>query len=381
MAPLPDGRLLITGGAEITGLGKIAGVSGTTEIYDPTTGTFSKGPSMSTPRAFHSITVVENSVVVVGGLGLESGRLTSVRNVDVFVINSNGKLERRDGPSLTEGRAFHTATAIGTTSNLLVFGGVRYQPQSGTPSMATQWEILDYTQDEVVNKGPIDEANRRAWHTASRLEATGRILMAGGLQVSSTGEIKTLDTMVSVFMITEQDLPRAVPEPAKIKLNAPRAAHTATVLQNESILIVGGMVARTDNLFVPQSVVGSMEIFGSDGSRKGGLINMTQGRVFHSTHRLNDGRVVIFGGLKGVNPNLAASVADIAEIYNPDSTDGIRATPEQVRQRKDRFMQSAAILINGSLVVIGGVALPTAPTDPFATLNRGEIFNPGPQSN
>ncbi len=380
VALLPDGRLLITGGAEISGLGKITAVSGTTEIYNPTTGIFTKGPSLSVPRAFHTMTQVENSIVVIGGLGLQAGKVTSVRNVDVFALNSAGKLVRRDGPALTEGRAFHTATAIGTTSNLLVFGGVSFQPTSGSTTMATQWEIVDYTKDEVVSKGPIVAVDRRAMHSSSRLEATGQILLAGGIQINSQGKVNTLDSMLSVSVIAESGEPRAVRKVLSEKLKAPRAAHSATILENKSVLIAGGMVARSDNLFVPQTVVGTMEIFASNGERQGGQLTMTQPRVFHSTQRLNDGRVVLFGGLQSVSPNLVAKASTIAEIYSPDPTNGIRSRPQEIPQRKDRFMQAATLLLNGSLVVIGGVAVPSVPAAPYATLNRGEAFNPGPKN-
>lgn len=372
---LSDGRLFLTGGAIVSGLGKLTSVSGETEIFDPTSGTFSKGPSMSSPRAFHTITTIENSVVVVGGLNVVAGRLEPVRNVDVFNINAQGKLVRSDGPALTEGRAFHTATRVGSSNNILVFGGITWL--EGKAKMATQWEILDYSQDAVIGKGPIDEKNQRAMHAEASLE-TGRILLTGGLQLNAQGQASALKSMVSTFLITEGTTPRAVLDSVTDTMKEARAGHTATVLQNNKVLLVGGMNPRPDNIFVPQSVVSNMEMLTKDGAiDPSSAINLSQPRVFHSTIRLVDGRILLFGGIQSITGDTAVTT-NRAEIYNADAVAGIRPTPLLVLQRKDRFMHSATLLLNGNVVMLGGVAPPATSAESYATLDRGEIFNPGP---
>lgn len=369
---LNDGRLLITGGTIISGLGKLTAVSGETEFFDPTTGTFSKGPSMSSPRAFHTVTVIENSVIVAGGLNVVAGRLEPVRNVDIFTINSAGKLVRSDGPSLTEGRAFHTSTQVGSSSNILIFGGLTWL--EGKVKMATQWEILDYTQDNIVGKGPIDEKIQRAMHAEAQLE-NGRILLTGGLQINAQGQVSALKSFLSTFLITEGSQPRAVLDVSTETMKEARAGHTALVLQNNKVLLAGGMIPKADNIFVPQSIVGNMELFTKEGTPDAAVINLSQPRAFHSTMRLTDGRVLVFGGIQSVNGDTAVT-ANRAEIYNADPNAGIRPTPLLVLQRKDRFMHSATLMLNGSIVILGGVAPPATSAESYATLDRGELFNP-----
>ncbi len=58
---LADGRVLITGGHDG------AASLGTTEIFDPATGTFSSGPSMNVARAGHSATLFADGRVFIAG--------------------------------------------------------------------------------------------------------------------------------------------------------------------------------------------------------------------------------------------------------------------------------------------------------------------------
>lgn len=379
---LSDGRLLITGGANVRGLGKIQSVSGETDIFDPTTGIFTKGPSMSSNRAFHTATVIGDSVVVVGGLDVINDQIVPVRNIDIFTLNAAGKLVRQDGPALVEGRAFHTATRLGSTNNILVFGGMTWV--NGTQQMAAKWEIHNPGESAVLASGDVDAANRRAMHASAVLTDTGRILLAGGLQVNSSGNIDTLNTALTAFTIEQAGQLRAVLETISGSMKSKRAGHTATVLENGDVLLVGGMEARADNIFVPQTVVKTMEVIKKDGTfATGDAFNLDQARVFHSTIRLTDGRVLVYGGInrigdQGANKDVAFT-ADRAEIFNSDPDNGIRPTPLKVLQRKDRFMQSATRLLNGSVVIIGGVAPPAGAPD-YVTLSRGEMFNPGPTS-
>ena len=68
---LDDGRVLITGGI---------GNRDTTELYDPSSGTWSMGPVMTEARHIHSATVLKNGkVLIAGGQGIE--RLSNTAEV------------------------------------------------------------------------------------------------------------------------------------------------------------------------------------------------------------------------------------------------------------------------------------------------------------
>lgn len=64
---LPDGRVLITGGFAGTAGGAFTGATATAEIYDPDMGTFTPAGEMSTPRFWHSATLLNNGKVLIAG--------------------------------------------------------------------------------------------------------------------------------------------------------------------------------------------------------------------------------------------------------------------------------------------------------------------------
>src|SRR5262249_1374811 len=59
---LPDGRVLITGGASNT-----PGTLASAELYDSATGTFTATGSMTTPRFFHTATLLADGRVLIAG--------------------------------------------------------------------------------------------------------------------------------------------------------------------------------------------------------------------------------------------------------------------------------------------------------------------------
>jgi hypothetical protein len=56
---LPNGRVLIVGG--VSGSGQLA----STEVYDPSIGTFGTGPMMQKTRAFHASSILANGGVLI----------------------------------------------------------------------------------------------------------------------------------------------------------------------------------------------------------------------------------------------------------------------------------------------------------------------------
>lgn len=122
-----------------------------------------------------------------------------------------------------------------------------------------------------------------------------------------------------------------------------RSDHTATLLDNGKVLIVGGFgIATTAELYDP--VAGTFtSTSGQPLYQEGG------GRRYHAAVRLNDGRVLIVGG-----GNLFAEVQGapipFAEIYDPD-TDAFVATGAMAQER---FLIRPALLHDGRVLIAGG---------------------------
>jgi galactose oxidase-like protein len=117
---LQDGRVLIAGGSTFYPyFEKLAGA----ELYDPATGTFSSGGSMTVPRAGHSATTLPDGRVLIAG-GDEQGTAEVYTPAGGFI---------GVGPMLAR-RARHTATLLENGRVLLVEGSTSLSAEVFDPS-------------------------------------------------------------------------------------------------------------------------------------------------------------------------------------------------------------------------------------------------------
>jgi hypothetical protein len=366
---LPDGRLLITGGAVMSGPGAFSKVSKKTEIYNPSTGQFIPGPDMSVARAFHTATLVGTKVIVTGGVLLEKQaddtvKVVATNSVDVFEINTEGKLVRSSAPELKEARAFHSAT-VTQNNNLFLYGGFNTDAATGKYTMNTVWEVL-VSDGQPLSSGKIEDKYQRAWHADVRA-GDYSLLLIGGMVLTSKGEFTASKTILKATL-TATDSVVTFSEETPMK-NA-RAGLTATLIGGDSyILLVGGMVPDKSNMFLPFRVQKNVELLNGLGVLQSNFsFDLVQGRVFHSTNQLADGRIVVFGGLQS-----STAMADRTELltFDPNNPTNMQAT--RVPQRKDRFYNTGTILLNDSLLILGGTTIDTA-NSKYVTLLRGELF-------
>src|SRR6266550_1492775 len=134
------------------------------------------------------------------------------------------------------------------------------------------------------------------------------------------------------------------------QLNSARRGHTATLLQDGKILIVGG-----DN---QNGIVGQAEIFDPATKTSTSGPSLATARTDHSAIALSDGRVLVIGGRDQSGP-LTSS-----EIYDP-LTGSITSGPSMTTPRSGH---TATILSDSKILVAGGDAAGSA-----------EIYNPATQ--
>ena len=366
---LPDGRILITGGANMSQPGKYEAILSNTEIFDPETNTFTSGPTMSSPRAFHTLTRAGDRVYAVGGLQLQGGKPVSISTVDVFELQGDGTLSVSQAPPLAEARAHHTTSRTPDLSGLFVYGGLVVKAD-GTQSMAKKWEMLSASSAKKMAVGSLADQGLKALHTATRLG--NGILLTGGVNLNG-GKAQALKSCFLVSFDTSGAKITSVEDLAEA-----RAGHTATVLVDGRVVLVGGMIPSPDQLLLPGTAVASIEIRHPNGQAPGGTATtsgkLQLARAFHTATLLESGSLLITGGLGG-NWVMAGK----AERLTVDQKTRAVVSTKQLTHRKDRFLHTATLLLNGHVLVLGGATVDAqGSTKGWATLFRGEIYNPGP---
>ena len=210
---LPDGRVLVAGGAAPNGI--YWDWLASAEIYDPATRMFTQTGGMKEARAFHTATLLTDGTVLLTGGDNEyssDARLIAGGRAELY-DPSTGVFTPTNG-NMVSPRMFHTATLL-LDGRVLLTGG-------GTESA----EIYDPTTGLFAPTGPM--MVKRSFHTASLL-SNGTVLVAGGVDwaASSIGIVEIYDPATGLFT------PTAV-------MSEARLWHTATTLRDGTVLLIGG---------------------------------------------------------------------------------------------------------------------------------------------
>lgn len=159
-----------------------------------------------------------------------------------------------------------------------------------------------------------------------------------------------------------------------IMMNNPRAGHTATVLGDGRIFVVGGYSVAEDGK--KGSYLASTEIIDL---RKGQIDagpSLRFARAGHSaafipaSSAFPQGRVLIVGGETTITGTGGEQLVDStlwAEVFDPAKPDAMAL----VRAKEQRMRHGAAVLSNGYVFVAGGTQ-----TQKSQALNSSEFFNP-----
>jgi hypothetical protein len=136
------------------------------------------------------------------------------------------------------------------------------------------------------------------WFHRSVLLPDGRVLVVGGnVGQFSTAVIEAFDPVSESFAITGN-------------LTKARNSHTATLLPKGGVLVTGGSY-RFSGVDAPESIVlASSELYSPGSSRTHAVPTLLSPRVGHTATLLQDGRVLIVGGTDAQGNVLAT-----AEIY------------------------------------------------------------------
>lgn len=147
------------------------------EYFDVNGGNFrTLAPSMSVARAYHTATVLNDGrILVTGGVSSNWTALTSTEIFDPTTHTWSG------GPALPEGVYFHTATKL-LSGDVLLTGGYRHTTTDVYSTMACRFNAGSNT---ITNFAGTPLSTARAQHSAV-LMPDGRVMLAGGFDGSNT---------------------------------------------------------------------------------------------------------------------------------------------------------------------------------------------------
>jgi N-acetylneuraminic acid mutarotase len=162
---LPNGKVLVAGGDYYNGSDHY---QSSAELYNPANNSWSSAGSMSTPRAYHTATLLPNGkVLVAGGTYFDGTTLHSLSGAELYDPGSNSW---SSAAAMIIGREDHTATLL-PNGKVLVTGGTHV---SATLPYA---ELYDPGSNSWSPDGTMTTPRDRP--TATLLQS-GKVLVAGG---------------------------------------------------------------------------------------------------------------------------------------------------------------------------------------------------------
>ena len=180
----------------------------------------------------------------------------------------------------------------------------------------------------------------RGAHTSTLLSGAyaGKVLLTGNNQ---TAEI--YDQSSGVFTQTGN-------------MSRQRAYHTAALLDDGTVLIVGGLDFSTSTYLASAEIfhpdTGTFELLGS---------TLSSPRYEHTATKLPDGRVLVAGGFS-YDPITFGHPLNTADIYNPGSRTFTTASGTMSRPRE---RHTATLLLDGRVLLAGGYGSGAATADFF----------------
>ena len=281
---LRDGRVLIA-----------AGWNATADIYDPASGAFTPTGSLLEDQGGQTATLLANGKVLIAGGAMT--RATTAARAELYDPTTGTFSFASDYAEA--GTQYPTGGPLWPTANLLGDGRVLIAGENPP-------EIYDPASNSFSVTGRMPNYSYGMfWHAATTLR-DGTVLVTGGViddfSCDGVSNAELYDPSSGTFAVLSP-------------MSQSREIHTSTLLQDGTVLITGGgdgwcvsSTFDTAELYIP-----STRSFVAAG-------RMAISRTFHTATLLDDGTVLIAGG----DQMWPYSTTNRAEIYRPPTLRGGR---------------------------------------------------------
>jgi hypothetical protein len=292
---LADGRVLIVGGyfTETPRQRGYYPLAASAEIYDSATGRFALTGSMGTGRVEHTATLLaDGRVLIAGGVGPGIG--PTLAGAEIFDPRSG---QFTSAGSMFDQRAAHSATLLPSGEVLVVGGWNGHRPDSidDPPWDPTFAELFDPVSESFPQRLWAFMTTTRIGHAATPMP-DGTVLVLGGFlpgfqnihnQPANPAYAELYRPAGNIFE----------------RLPTPQLAHsgfTATRLNSGKVLVLGGWVydpAVNNFITWPDShVVNTARLVDPSNGSMVATAGLETARAGHTATLLNDGRVLVLGG-------------------------------------------------------------------------------------
>jgi N-acetylneuraminic acid mutarotase len=312
---LTNGKVLVTGGSN--GFSAL----NDTELYDPSTDSWTIIGNLNDARESHTASILTNGkVLVTGGALSTDGNIysgTTLESTELYDPSTNSWTTTGN---LNNARTDHTASVLSDGKVLVTGGAVVTRGSYGNALNSA--ELYDPSTGNWRTTGNL--MNARQWHTASVL-TNGKVLVTGGwnyMNRLNLNSAELYDPSTGSWTTTGN-------------LNNARQGHTASVLTNGKVLVIGGYgdnYLKSAEIYDPST--GSWTITG----------NLTNARSHHTASVLTNGKVLVTGG-----ESTMGYIVQTAELYDPSTGSWTTAYLNNARKG-----HTASVLTDGKVLVIGG---------------------------
>ncbi|ATB38495.1 hypothetical protein CYFUS_003930 [Cystobacter fuscus] len=298
---LTDGRVLVLGG-----------FSRTSEVFNPSTNTWSNTGNTRTTHRYHTATLLNDGrVLVAGGDGANATSSAEVYNPATGSWSATG--------NLSTFRMRHAAARL-KDGRVLVVGG---QNTAGGAALASA-ELYDPATGTWSSTGSLNQA--RYTFTATAL-SNGRVLVAGGSNGGANlSSAEVYDPATGRWT--------AVGSMAHGRLD-----HSATALSGSKVLVVGGEANGTVNGATAELFDAATNTWSPAGS-------LSTPRRDHTATLLPSGAVLVAGGYNPKNSGILTT----AELFDPSR----RTWCPAASMSTDRYYHTATLLLDGRVLVVAG---------------------------
>jgi len=299
---LTDGTVLVTGGNDATA------ALATAEVFNPSSGSFTPTTSsMETARVGHTATLLNDGsgrVLVAGGGSAPAvlfGPVADTGTASAELFDPKSGQFTPAGNSMLASRIYHAASLL-PNGEVLIAGGV-----TNTNGTA----LGDLFSPATATFTATSTGGTNAFHLAAAMLEDGRVLLTGGeVLAAPCGLVGNWVSIANALFFDSSNASFT----GNGGLSASRVSHTATLLTRGEVLIAGGATSNTvcnrgSGTSTFQSVA-TAELFNPPSGTFALTGNMSTARAAHTATLLGNGKVLVVGGVDA-NGNALAS----AELF------------------------------------------------------------------